>query len=187
MNNFKRFDPDQVARYEADLWKDYYERKPLQLFRRMVLLLKQQFTLSPLQALYAGYLMTRSQFIFARDRAHYKQARYYLYRFFRVVMPEASQEEVYRVTTAEFGWWLIHRELFDEDDKTKLVQSFQHLYRVMYGLNDEQSYRPALLRTQATVISDRWIQDRDTAIYYPQILAALQQGYRALRLAIDEK
>ena len=57
----------------------------------------------------------------------------------------------------------------------------------MYGLAEEVAYEAAFYRTQATIVSDHWIKDRDTSTHYPHILALLQHGYRALRTAIDQK
>ena len=46
----REFDPDEVARLETAMWRSYYERQRLSLFRQLTELLRTQYHMTPIRS-----------------------------------------------------------------------------------------------------------------------------------------
>ena len=96
-NAVHTFDPDRVAALETRSWRQYYDRDWLGMFRTLVALHREQFSLSHLGALLATLSASRAARTFAPlessdpDRARQQLVPYY--RRARVALGSAASAE----------------------------------------------------------------------------------------------
>ena len=80
----RRFDPDEVARLETAMWRSYYSRERLKLFRELSELLRTQYRLPLWRSNAVAYHAARAAFVFkdGRSRADYEKALPDLVQFY---------------------------------------------------------------------------------------------------------
>lgn len=148
------FDPDEVARIEAAAWRAYYDRD----FRRGLLLVlrlvRGQFRLGPLDTVRAAADAVRAQMAFAPRQNDPDAALRYLTRFYELAPRRAgvSAEDLAR---AELEYWVVHRELVQQEDKTQLVEALARLHSLLFGGTPEQQQPSAQQRALACNAVDR--------------------------------
>lgn len=149
-----RFDPVVVGTTEADGWRAYYDRDFITGFRLLLSLMRAQFGLGPLDSLRAAYAAVRAQMAFAPKANDHDAARRWLTRFYSL-SPRLDGVTASDLAEAELDYWIVHRRIVDEDDKTPLIDAFAHLHMQIFG-GDPVSMRPsAEQRTLACNAVDR--------------------------------
>ena len=86
--DIRAFDPDEVARLETAMWRSYYDRRRLPLFRQLVALLRGQFRLAPARSLATAFLAARAAAVFQVGRRHadYERALPHLERYYAAIL-----------------------------------------------------------------------------------------------------
>ncbi len=161
-----RFDPKKLAHYETVNWVAYYQKKWLTLLRASVGMVQEAFSLSLLQAMYAAYLVARAEIAAAPFPDN------------DIPTADAAKREV--------KWWIVHRELFNTEDKQALVDALYDL-NILYGAEPQGARQAAEYRAQAMVYSDDWIKQgklSDSPLI-AQEEAELEKCYAALKRAIN--
>src|SRR5258705_6356401 len=64
----REFDPDEVARLEAAMWRSYYEQQSLTLFNQLAELLRTQYHMTPLRSNQVAYYGANAAFVFKQGR-----------------------------------------------------------------------------------------------------------------------
>jgi hypothetical protein len=148
------FDPDEVARVEVAAWRAYYDRD----FRRVLLLLlrlmRGQFRLGPLDTVRAALHAARAQKAFAPRQDDPDAALHHLTRFYSIA-PRRTGIDPATVAQAELDYWIVHRRLVDEDDKTGLIDALARLHSLLFGGSAEQQRPSAEQRALACDAVDR--------------------------------
>jgi hypothetical protein len=104
------FDPETVGRLEQRAWQAYYQRAWPRLFDLMLRMTRGAFGLSLPQAVYASYLNTQAQIVWARQGAQDDLAEAYMLRFYEYVRePIGGRYDSARAAQLEVNWWAIHR------------------------------------------------------------------------------
>ncbi len=75
-SDLRTFDAAAVGRLDTDMWRSYYERRPVRLFVQMITLLRTQYGMPPLLALTNAYRAAHAAFVFkdGRSRADYEKS-----------------------------------------------------------------------------------------------------------------
>lgn len=177
------FDPEQVGRMEQQAWAAYYDRDWLRLFDLLLRLSRGQFGLSLPQAIYASYLGTRAQVVWARQGDRDGLAEEYMRRFYELVRePSGGRYDPRRAAQTEIRWWAVHREQDQHPDRAALVRALAENYGEVYRLPPERLRAAGEARAEAMDLSDQWIREgKDPASpLLDQIAERLIACYRAL-------
>lgn len=154
------FDPEMVGRTEQQAWAAYYYRDWPRLFDLLLRLSRGQFGLSLPQALYASYLGTQAQFVWARQGAQDGLAEDYMRRFYELVRePSAGKYDPRHAAQTEIRWWAVHRQQEVQPDRAALARALAENYGEVYQVPSEQVLAAGEARAAAMELSDQWIRE----------------------------
>jgi hypothetical protein len=149
-----RFDPVVVGTIEADGWRAYYDRDVVTGFRLLSRLMREQFALGPIDSIRAAHGAVRAQMAFAPKENDPDAALRWLTRFYSL-SPRRDGVAAIELARAELDYWIVHRQIVDNADKTPLIDAFAHLHSLLFG-GDQATMRPsAEQRTLACNAADR--------------------------------
>ena len=112
-NSIRQFDPQEVARLETDMWRSYYEKKPVLLFWQLAGGLRQQFHAPFWRSFKLGFQATKAAFAFkkGKTRSEYQQALPDLISYYEAIQAlSTDQFDVPKLAELELEWWIIHRQ-----------------------------------------------------------------------------
>lgn len=185
---FARFDPFKLAHYETVNWVAYYQKNWGTLLRASVGMVQEAFSLNPLQAAYAAYLVARAEMAAAPFPDNdIPTAEAYMRRFYQYIKNVHKLDyDVADAATREVKWWIVHRELFNSEDKQPLVEALYEL-NILYGAEPQGARQAAEYRTQAMVYSDEWIKQgkQSGSPLIVQEQTELENCYTTLKRAIN--
>lgn len=183
--DLRQFDPLEVGRLETDMWRSYYDRKPLALFAALAELLRRQYHLSITQSLAASYDAARAAFVFkdGNSRAGYEKALPNLVRYYRAILPAAA--DAGRAGKLELEWWIIHRER-SRYGRVELENGLAALQAAIYALPAGPFATHARLRAQAMLLRDQkaeagGVSEED----WRRIRALLDESWDSLHRAVN--
>ena len=187
---FARFDPIKLARYETVNWVAYYQKKWFVLLRASIGMVQEAFSLSLPQAMYVAYLVARAEIAAAPFPDNdIPTAEAYMRRVYQYIKDKHHLDyDVADAAKREVKWWIVHRELFNSEDKQPLVEALYDL-NILYGAEPQGAREAAEYRTQAMVYSDEWIKQgklSDSPLI-AQEQAELEKCYTTLKRAINGK
>ena len=177
----RRFDPHEVARLETAMWRSYYGRERLLLFRQLAELLRTQYQLPFLRSYLVAYHAARAAFVFkdGHERADYEKALPSLLSFYGALRKVSNVPfDTEQAARLELEWWIIHRERAQHppgDLERTLAESAAEFYRVPI----ERVTEYARLRAEAMAIRDaraRGLTERD----WGEIDRLLHQSWQSL-------
>jgi hypothetical protein len=134
--DIRAFDPMVVARLDTDMWRSYYDKKPIPLFFQLADLLRRQFHFPWLRSYVVAYHAAKAAFVFkgGHDRAEYRRALPDLTRYFQAIHDiSLTPFDVPRASELELEWWIVHRQRTQHvkgDLPLALAEAAGALYRV---------------------------------------------------------
>ncbi len=146
------FDAAAVGKLDTDMWRSYYERRPVRLFQQMITLLRTQFGMRPLEATTNAYRAAHAAFVFkdGRSRADYEKALPDLEAYYADIAALSSRPfDSHRAAKLELEWWIVHRE-----NPPGLPDALANLQAEIYGIPAERFAEHARLRAQAMDLRD---------------------------------
>ena len=180
--NLNGFDARVVGQLDTDMWRSYYERRPIRLFRQMTALLETQFHMPPLMRVRNAYRAAHAAFVFkdGKNRTDYEKAlpdleRYYADISALAIRPFDSQ----KAAKLELEWWILHRER-----SPQLAMALADLQAVIYGVPASRLSDHAELRAEAMVLRDNK-GEAITETDWRQIGAMLDRSWAALYEAVN--
>jgi hypothetical protein len=185
----QQFGPETVGRLEQRAWAAYYERRWPELFDLLLRLTRGQFGLSLPRAVYASYLATRAQVVFARQGDRDGVAEEYMRRFYEDVRePTGGRYDPRQAADLELRWWVVHREREQYPDRAALAGALAATYGEVYQIPAERMLTAAEARAEAMDLSDRWNLEGKApdSPLLGQIADLLVASYRALSEAVAE-
>ncbi|MFL6230625.1 MAG: hypothetical protein ACJ741_17780 [Pyrinomonadaceae bacterium] len=154
--DLRRFDPDEVARLETEMWHSYYSRVRLKLYRQLGELLRKQYGFTYWKSQEVAYHAARAAFVFkdGRGRGDYERALPDLVKFYEALR-EASHSDfdVQRAAQLELEWWIVHRERARRPPGD-LDRALALLAAEVYHVPAERLAEHARLRAEAMRIRD---------------------------------
>ncbi len=156
------------------------------LFDLLLRLTRGQFGLMLPGAVYASYLGTQAQVVWARQGAHDGLAEAYMRRFYAYIREPANGP--YDPATAaalEVNWWAVHRNRDQYPDRTALALATT--YAEVYQAPAARMLPAGDARAAAMDLSDQWIREgKDpNSPLLEEIAALLTQSYRSLADATE--
>lgn len=154
--HLKEFDPDEVARLETAMWRSYYERQRLRLFRELSELLRTQYNMPLIRSNRVAYYAANSAFVFkkGKQRADYEKALPELLKFYQEIRGMSDLPfDVDRAARLELEWWIIHRERA-RHPPGDLDRALAELQAEIYQVPLERVMEHGRLRAEAMTIRD---------------------------------
>lgn len=151
-SDLRAFDAAAVGKLDTDMWRSYYERRPVRLFEQMITLLRTQYGMRPLEALTNAYRAAHAAFVFkdGRSRADYEKALPDLEAYYRdIAALSARPFDARRAAALELEWWIVHRE-----NPPELPNALAALQAEIYGVPAASFAEHARLRAQAMDLRD---------------------------------
>lgn len=184
----RRFDADAVARADALMWRDYYEKRRLSLFMRLTALLHEQYGLSWGESFYAAVEASRAAFVFkgGHSRADYEKALPGIERFYRVINRRSvSPLDAERVARLELEWWIVHRER-ESYPPDALKNALAAETAELYSVPQAQVMEYAELRARAMLLRDDTAERSGTVeADWAEIERLLHDSWRSLYRAVN--
>lgn len=186
--SMREFDADEVARLETTMWRSYYSRQRVKLFRELAELLRTQYRLPPLRSNAVAYRAAKAAFVFkdGRSRADYERALPDLVSFYQSVRAVSDTDfDVERAARLELEWWIVHRERrrHAPDD---LDRALADLQAEIFRLPAERFAEHARLRAEAMEIRDtKAEQGGVTEEDWRRIDDLLHRSWRSLHAAVN--
>lgn len=150
-----QFSPNQIAHYEVEGWKAYYDRNWLRLLRLVVALVQAQFHIPFPVSLLAAYYVTRASAAWVPKDHDEAVIRGNLEKFYRIARRHSGLDfDPRAVAKLEAEYWDVHRRLVGQSDKSAFVQAMTALHAAIFGLNAEQTRESAELRVEANNVLD---------------------------------
>ncbi|MEW6208123.1 MAG: hypothetical protein AB1631_07135 [Acidobacteriota bacterium] len=154
--SLRRFDPQEVGRLEAAMWRSYYQKQRVRLFNQMTELLRTQYNLPFFRSNKVGYSAARAAFVFkdGHNRAEYERALPYLVDFYSAIHQVSDIDfDINRAARLELEWWIIHRQRASHKPEN-LQRALAELPAELYQMPAEKFIEHARLRAEAMTIRD---------------------------------
>jgi hypothetical protein len=182
------FDPQKLAHYEMENYVSYYQRHWLKLLSASVGMVKEAYHYSVFQAVYGAYLIARAEMAFAPfPENNLPLTEAYIRRFYLFLKRVHRLDfDIDQVVKLELNWWIVHRNLFAQEENQGLVEALERELVVLYGLDAARAHPVAAERARGMYYSDQWVRSgRDPASPLLQKEEeALCEGYRLLKAAV---
>jgi hypothetical protein len=187
--SLREFDADEVARLETDMWRSYYGRERLRLFRQLAELLRTQYRMPFWRSNAVAYQAARAAFVFkdGRARADYERALPNLVSFYESIRAVSDTDfDVERAARLELEWWIVHRERHRHapgDLDRALADLAAELYRVPAArLAEHARLRAAAMEIRDTKAERGGVTEED----WRRIDELLHASWRSLHQAVND-
>jgi len=185
--HLREFDPDEVARLETAMWRSYYEKERVQLFRELSELMRTQYDMPLVRSNQVAYYAANAAFVFqkGKTRTDYEEALPDLLKFYQSLRTMSDIPfDVNRAARLELEWWIIHRERA-KHPPGDLEHALAELQAEIYQIPIERLQEHGRLRAQAMTIRDTkadtgGVSEADWA----KIDELLHQSWRSLAAAV---
>ncbi len=111
--DIRDFDPAEMARLDNDMWRSYYEKKPLKLYFQLAELLRSQYHFPFLKSHVVAFSASKAAFVFkeGKTRADYMKALPDLVEYFAAIRKiSRTPFDPRQAAKLELEWWIIHRD-----------------------------------------------------------------------------
>ena len=160
----RNFDPFLVAKGETDMWKYYYRRRYIKLFKFTFKFVKEFFNIGLIDSIRLALYMTIAQAFFKigqvinnnreiRVRERSTLIIFFIKKSYDVLVKKFSLNiNTLQVARLEYAQWSIDR--YPYKYKETREEAMAHLYSHIYNIPVERLMRYATLRCAAAVIRD---------------------------------
>jgi hypothetical protein len=182
-SDLRRFDAAAVGRLDTGMWRSYYERRPVLLFRQLITTLRTQFQLPPLRAVVNAYRAAHAAFVFkdGKNRADYEKALPDLEAYYADIARQGTTTfDSQQAARLELEWWILHRERSPQLGAA-LAAVQAEIYRVPAAALDEH----ARLRAEAMLLRDDKGQGITEADWI-RIADMLDRSWKSLYAAVQK-
>ena len=184
------FDPHEVARLDALMWRSYYDRKPIPLYFQLAELLRDQYRLPWLRSHFVAASAARAAFVFkdGQTRGDYERAFPDLVSYYNAIRRvSVTPFDVQETARLELEWWIVHRERIGhggERLERALAEAAAELYRApMESMESYARERTAAMDIRDTKAASGGVSEED----WKAIAGHLQESWIALAAAVKER
>jgi hypothetical protein len=149
-----KFDPSALAQLETSMWRHYYEKRYLPLFRDLYEFSRSEYGFSPLDSLQLALAAAGAAKSFqpSTSRAEAEAALPALVGYFRILSDAAPAPiEVEDAARTELAWWQARREAVTPEQYGLIIARVATL---VYGVDGEDLRRSGVVRAQAMAYRD---------------------------------
>jgi len=151
-----QFNPDRVAHFEVESWKSYYDHTWFKLLRLVVALIQEQFHIPFPVSLLAAFYTVRASAAWA-PKEHQDEAAIQadLEKFYRLALRYSGLKfDPAKVAELEFQYWVDHRRLVGQTDKTPFINTMTALHAAIFNLSLDQAKLSGERRVEANNVLD---------------------------------
>lgn len=188
--DIREFDADEVARLDTAMWRSYYSRERLQMYRELTELLQKQYKLRFWRRQLVAYYAAKAAFVFkdGRQRADYEKALPDLEKFYGEIRDISTTDfNVSQAAKLELEWWIVHRERkkYREGD---LAKALAETAAAVYQMPAENFLEHGRLRAEAMEIRDSKAESGGVSEEdWQKIDELLHASWRSLYQAVNRK
>ncbi|MGH9853322.1 MAG: hypothetical protein ACREBD_26070 [Blastocatellia bacterium] len=156
-SKLRDFDPNEVARLETDMWRSYYAKERVKLFRQLTELMRSQYHMPFVTSNTVAYQAAQAAFVFkdGKKREDYEKALPYLVKFYQAIREGSDTPfDVERAAKLEVEWWIVHRQRA-RHEPGDLDRALAELPAEIYQMPVEKMMEHARLRAEAMTIRDK--------------------------------
>jgi hypothetical protein len=178
------FDPTAMARLETTMWRHYYEKRYLPLFRDLYDVARTQYGFSPLDSVQLAVAAAQAAKSFqpSTSRPEAEAALPSLESYFRILSNAASAPvEVEDAARTELAWWQARREAVTPEEYGLIIARVATL---VYGVDGDDLRRSGVLRAQAMAHRDAHAANMSEADW-SLIADRLELAYGLLKKALS--
>jgi hypothetical protein len=159
-----RLNPARLAALEAGGWRAYYDRDWLKLITLMVQLNQEQFGIPFPLSLVAAFHVARGSVAWAPIDHDVNAVITHFHRFYRMAHRWSNLPfDPRRAAELEIRYWVEHRRLIGNPDKTSFVEAMTELHAQLFGRPPSRLRESAEWRVKANntvdVITGKLSQD----------------------------
>jgi hypothetical protein len=187
--DMRRFNPDEIAYYETEGWRAYYDRNWLRAFGLLVHLSDSQFHIPFPRSFRAVYHVIRASVAFVPREHNLDVVQRHLEQFYRIAAESnrvAFDPQV--VAELELRYWVIHRELAatPHADKRPLIACVAALHGALFGRAPAEMWDSAVSRVAAADAVDQITSRRspDPAADWELVESNLRRAYQQVKSAV---
>jgi hypothetical protein len=185
--HLREFDADEVARLETAMWRSYYDKAQVQLFRELSELLRTQYDMPLIRSNQVAYYAASAAFVFkeGKQRSDYEEALPDLVKFYQSLRNISDIPfDVDRAARLELEWWIIHRERA-KHPPGDLAHALAELQAEIYRIPIERLLEHGRLRAEAMTIRDTKADTGGvTEADWAKIDELLHQSWQSLAVAV---
>jgi len=175
------FDPDRTATLETDMWRAYYQKANMRLFRDLVTLTHEQYRYPWATAVRASFHLARAAARFATMRSGYETVLPDLTAAYGIGREwTGAPYDPAVVARAELAWW-VARRIPGEDSPEHVGGLIADLNALVYGVSRDRVLHASVLRAQAGKLRDDGGEHAD----WTEVSRLLVQSYRELHAAVQ--
>lgn len=177
----RAFDPDRLAALEVGMWRSYYRRENVALFRGLVIALREQFRYPWAKATRAALALASAASAFAEAKGDYQRVLPALERAYTIARDwTGAGFDPAQVARAELDWWVARRDPAQHDPEN-VGRLIGVLYARFYQVPEARVREAGLLRARAAHRRDRDAGSPD----WDEIDRLLRASYRSLHAAVN--
>jgi hypothetical protein len=180
--------PERLAHLEAGGWRAYYDRDWPRLIRLMVELNQEQFHIPFPLSLVAALHVARGSIAWAPVKNDPRVVRRHFTRFYRMARRWSGMTfEPGRAAELEVGYWIEHRRLAGNPDKSSFVEAMTALHSHLFDLPPEVMRESAEWRIRANNTVDLITGglSHDPEADWARLEDELRQCYRSVQGALE--
>ncbi len=184
------FNPDRIARYEANGWRAYYEHNWLRLLRLIVATNQAEFHIPFPMSLLAAYYITRASAAWVSTNHDRDAVRRLHEKYYEIVRRYSGLTfDVPRIAALEEQYWEVHRRLSGKPDKTEFVDTMVALHSELFNISPDEARESAALRVAANTTVDEITGKRSTdpEADWRKLEDQLRRCYRSLLDVLQAK
>jgi len=179
--SLRAFDPDRTADLEVDMWKAYYSKENVRLFRGLLTLTHEQYRYPWFKAARASVYLARAAARFGNLRGDYEQVLPDLERAYAIARDwTGSNFDPAAVSRAELAWWVARRDPA-RNAPDQIGQLIAEENSLLYGVPVERVRLASNLRARAG-----WLRDQGGArADWADVSRLLHESFRQLYVAVQ--
>lgn len=187
--DIREFDADEVARLDTAMWRSYYSRERLRMFRELTELLEKQYHMPFWRRQLVAFYAAKGAFVFkdGKSREDYEKALPDVEKFIGEIREVSTTDfDVKRAARLELEWWIVHRQRkqYKEGD---LDRALAEAAAALYQMPAEKFLEYGRLRTEAMKIRDEKAESGGvTEEDWKRIDELLHQAWRSLHEAVNK-
>jgi hypothetical protein len=184
-HDFRDFDAVRMGQLDGAMWRSYYERRPVRLFRQLAEAHRVQFRAGYWRSIPIAFRAAKAAFAFkdGRSREEYARALPDLERYFTAISAIAERPfDAKAAAKNELEWWIVRREpgRFTTADWESLIAA---VAAEVYHRPASAFAEYARLRVEAMVVRDQKAE-RITEDDWSRIGALLERSWTSLAAAV---
>jgi hypothetical protein len=183
--DLRQFDFTAVAQLDAEMWRSYYEKKPLKLFWQTAKLMRKQVKAPFWRSFVIAYHAAKGAFIFkdGKNRIDYNKALADLEDFYGAINALSNKPfNVKKVAQQELEWWIIRR--YREQHPPQEWADLQaKVASEIYQLPFERFKEYGQIRTEAMFFRDQK-GDKMTEADWKRVETMLNRSWQSLSYSV---